>query len=113
MQIDTIQTGSPATAAVSGRVDSSNAQEFEQGLLAALEEGQGRLALDCGELAYMSSAGLRALLIGVKKASARGGELVCCQVPDRIRELLQVSGFTRFIKLFDSAEAAQSSLSNP
>ena len=113
MEITTNQSGSPATAAVSGRVDSSNAEDFERGLLAALEEGEGRLALDCGELAYMSSAGLRALLIGIKKANARGGELVVCQVPRRIRELLQVSGFTRFTKLFESVEAARSSLAKP
>lgn len=96
---------------IGGRVDSVVAMDFEQALTDALDEAGGSLVLDCADLAYMSSAGLRALLVAIKKANAAGGELFLCRVSTRIREVLDVSGFTRFTKLFDAVADAAAGLS--
>ena len=109
MQVTTDCSGAVGLAAVSGRVDSSTAADFEAALLAALDESDCRMVLDCGELAFLSSAGLRALLVALKKANAAGGSLVMCAVPERVREVLEVSGFTRFLKLFDASDEARAS----
>ena len=95
---------------VVGRVDSTVARDWELGLVAALNEGGGRIVLDCGELSYMSSAGLRGLLVASKKANAAGGRIVMCRVSDRIREILEVSGFVRFLKVFDTVDEARADL---
>ena len=111
MEITSSLSEGVALVSVVGRVDSAVAREWELGLVAAVSEGGGRIVLDCGELSYMSSAGLRGLLVASKKAAdADGGQIVVCRASDRIREILEVSGFVRFLKVFDTVDEARSAL---
>ena len=75
-----------------GSVDSSNAHQFEEELLAAIS-GQ-TLTLDAEELAYISSAGLRVLL---KAKKTLGGELVMTNVNPEVFEILDMTGFTQIL----------------
>ena len=109
MNVETSHTGTTAVAAVSGRVDSANAKEFEEELSAVIEKGSTGLVVDCGELNYISSAGLRVFLIAIRKTSAAGGGLALCRVPDHILEVLEISGFSRLAKVFDTVEEARDS----
>ena len=111
MNVTTSQTGSTAVAAVSGRVDSANAKDFDQELATAIDRGATGLVVDCLALAYISSAGLRALLVAIKKTNAAGGGVAMCRVPAHIREVLEVSGFTRLTSVYDSVEEAMASFS--
>lgn len=98
-----------AVAAVSGRVDSANAKDLDQELGSVIDQGASRLVVDCADLSYISSAGLRALLVAIKKTNAAGGGVAMCQVPPHIREVLEVSGFTRLTKVFDDEAKAKAS----
>ena len=109
MNVETSHTRTTAVAAVSGRVDSANAKEFEEELSAIIDKGSTGLVVDCGELNYISSAGLRVFLIAIRKTSAAGGGLALCRVPDHIQEVLEISGFSRLAKVFDTAEEARGS----
>ena len=109
MNVETSHTGSTAVAAVSGRVDSANAKEVEEELSAIIDKGATGLVVDCGELNYISSAGLRVFLIAIRKTSAAGGGLALCRVPDHINEVLEISGFSRLAKVFDTVEEARDS----
>ena len=109
MNVETSHTGSTAVAAVSGRVDSANAKEFEEELSAIIDKGATGLVVDCGELNYISSAGLRVFLIAIRKTSAAGGGLALCRVPDHINEVLEISGFSRLAKVFETVEEARDS----
>ena len=111
MNIETTHDGDTATATLSGRVDSSNAKDFERELSGIIDGGAKNLVLDCGELRYISSAGLRALLIAIRKANQAGGGLALGQVPANILEVLEVSGFVRLTKVFDTVEQAKGSFS--
>ena len=109
MNVETSLSGTTAVAAVSGRVDSANAKDFDKALCDVIDQGVTGLVVDCDGLKYMSSAGLRVLLIAIRKTNAAGGGLALCRVPAHIREVLEVSGFVRLTKLFDTAEEAQAS----
>lgn len=111
MNVTTTQSGNAAVAAVAGRVDSANAKEFGQALSDIIDQGTSRLVVDCAELSYISSAGLRALLVAIKKTNAAGGGVAMCRVQSHIREVLEVSGFTRLTSVFDTSEEAAESLS--
>lgn len=113
MEITSRLSEGVALVSVVGRVDSAVARDWEFGLVAAVNEGGGQVVLDFGELSYMSSAGLRGLLVASKKADAEGGRIVICRVSDRIREILEVSGFVRFLKVYDSVDEARSALAEP
>ena len=112
MNVTTTQSENASIAAVSGRIDSANAKDFDQELGKIIEAGANRLVVDCGDLSYISSAGLRALLVAIKKTNAAGGGVAMCRVPAHIREVLDVSGFTRLTRVFDTAEEAEASLSS-
>jgi anti-sigma B factor antagonist len=87
---------------VKGRVDSSTAPEFTKALEKITNDNRFKIALDMSELEYMSSAGFRALL-GTQRNCKRynRGELVLVNVPSRIREALELAGFTELFKTFD------------
>lgn len=106
MKVTTSTNGNATVAAVEGRVDSANAKDLDQELAAAIDQGGSRLVLDCKDLRYISSAGLRALLVAIKRTNREGGGVVMCRVPDHIREVLEVSGFTRLTKVFATVEEA-------
>ena len=95
---------------VKGRVDSSTAPEFSKALEKANNSGQFKIAIDMSELEYMSSAGFRALLATQRNCKRYNrGELVLVSVPERIREALELAGFTELFKTFeDSVEAVGS-----
>ena len=92
---------------VKGRVDSSTSPQLAQALEAANDGGKYKLVINMEDLEYMSSAGFRALLGAQRNCKKYNrGEVVLASVPDRIREALELAGFTELFKTFDDALAA-------
>jgi len=92
---------------IKGRVDSSTAPQLAQALEAANEGGKYKLVVDMSGLEYMSSAGFRALLAAQRNSKKYNrGEVVLVNVPDRIREALDLAGFTELFKTFDDTLTA-------
>jgi anti-sigma B factor antagonist len=91
---------------VKGRVDSSTAPQLSQVLDKATEDGHFKLVLDLSGLEYMSSAGFRALLATQRTCKRYNrGEVVLATVPTRIKEALELAGFTDLFKTFDDVLA--------
>ena len=87
---------------VKGRVDSATAPQLAQALETANENGKYKLVMDMLGLEYMSSAGFRALLAAQRNCKKYNrGEVVLSNVPNRIREALELAGFTELFKTFD------------
>jgi anti-sigma B factor antagonist len=87
---------------VKGRVDSSTAPQLAQALEAANDGGKYKLVVNMEGLEYMSSAGFRALLAAQRNCKRYNrGEVVLANVPERIREALELAGFTELFKTFD------------
>lgn len=93
--------------AISGRVDSSTAPQLAQALEAANDGGKYKIVIDMKDLEYMSSAGFRALLAAQRNSKKYNrGEVVLASVPDRIRDALELAGFTELFKSFEDSLAA-------
>jgi anti-sigma B factor antagonist len=80
-----------------GAVDSNTAPELQEALLRATEAPTGAVELDLAKVSYMSSAGLRALLLASKALQKRGERLRVSNVPPQILNVLNLTGFTTFI----------------
>jgi anti-sigma B factor antagonist len=92
---------------IKGRVDSSTAPQLAQALEDANESGKYKLVVDMAGLEYMSSAGFRALLAAQRNCKKYNrGEVVLANVPDRIREALELAGFTELFRSFDDTLTA-------
>ena len=92
---------------IKGRIDSATAPQMAQALESANESGKYKLVIDMTGLEYMSSAGFRALLAAQRNSKKYNrGEVVLVNVPDRIREALELAGFTELFKTFDDTLTA-------
>jgi anti-anti-sigma factor len=75
------------------RIDSNTAQSFEDQSTALIGAGPNKVVIDFSDLAYISSAGLRVLLIMGKCLKSSGGMLTLCGVRDNVKDVIEVSGF--------------------
>lgn len=82
-----------------GRLDGTNAATHEQALLALVSEGAQTLTVDLSELDYISSAGLRVLLVAAKAAKGKGGSVVLSAPKPAILEVLKISGFDKILQV--------------
>ena len=89
-----------------GRVDSVSSGDLEGALLRGLEAGETRLAVNLEGVEYISSAGLRVLLMLVKKLQAGGGRLVLFAMPESVRLVFELAGFLALFDIEDTREAA-------
>ena len=91
MATTTTVEGTKATIAVSGWLDTSTAPELEQAL-SALDPSCTELVIDLANLEYISSAGLRQLVVAHRKS---GGNLTIVNVPDDVMAILTMAGFDK------------------
>ncbi len=106
MRIDVKKDQNLLIVSVEGRMDTVSAPEFQQRMEELLDrEGQGIL-MDFERLEYVSSAGLRSILIAAKKAKSLGGQVSCCSLQDMVKKVFDVSGFTGMLPVYDSLEDA-------
>ncbi|AVM74768.1 STAS domain-containing protein [Magnetospirillum gryphiswaldense] len=89
------------------RVDSATAKAFEVRVLAAVNSGAGKIVIDFAELDYISSAGLRVVLVGAKMTRVPRKFALCGMKP-HIREIFDVSGFARILTILPDRAAALS-----
>ena len=79
------------------RIDTLNAAQFEQDIQPALEQGVN-LEIDCTQLGYMASSGLRILQATMRTVvRSLGGQMKLTHVNDDIFDILKMTGFTRHI----------------
>ncbi len=105
------RSGKVAIIDVRGRVDSNTARAFEEKLLGAVSSAQPVLVVDCTELDYVSSAGLRVLLMAAKKVKAAKGKLALCGLKPHVQEVFDVSGFSSIFAIHAAREAALAAVS--
>lgn len=91
------QNGTDLIIKLEGRLDTLTAPQLEEELLASLE-GIQRLQLDMNDLQYISSAGLRVLLVAQKRINGHG-EMYLTGVSDMIMDIFEVTGFTNILTI--------------
>jgi anti-anti-sigma factor len=106
MKIDSRKDSGRIVVSVAGRMDAVSAPEFDRKCDEWLAEGTSAFVLDFGGLEYISSAGLRSLLVLGKKLSAKKGKVVIASVKDVVKEVFSISGFGSIFTMVDSVEAA-------
>jgi anti-sigma B factor antagonist len=97
LEITEQQSQSTTVLSVVGAVDSNTAPELQQALLRATETSAGGVELDLAKVSYLSSAGLRALLMAAKALQKRRERLKLINVPLPIKNVLNLTGFATFI----------------
>lgn len=106
----TDNSGSTRIFQLQGRLDSAAAPARERELQTLVDCGAVNLVIDLTEVSFLSSAGLRVLLMGAKACRAAGGQAVLVGPQESALQVLQMSGFDRLLKVFADRESALASL---
>ncbi len=93
MQIDEEKAGAALVIAPAGRLDSVSSSELERLVVSRIEGGERRLAIDLAGVEYISSAGLRVLLLAAKRLKEPPSALVLCGMGPGVRTVLELAGF--------------------
>jgi anti-anti-sigma factor len=97
-----------------GRLDHENCESFQRDLAEQLDEcarESATLILDLSGLEYVSSAGLRCLMIAAKQAAARSSRIVVATPQPVVAEILQISRFNLVLPVFGTTREALASVS--
>jgi len=98
------------SAQVGGRIDGSNAARFEEVLRTEIEESDRAVIMDFEQLLYISSAGLRAVLLTAKNLWKQGTKFAVCSMSEQIESVFKSVGFDRMIGIHRSRSEALDSL---
>ena len=109
MDISKEQVGSVTVVTPQGRVDSNSAREVEEVLLPLFDES-GPVLVDFASLTYISSAGLRVLLLAARRSKATGVPLALAGMSKPVEEVFAISGFAKLFQIQPDREAALASL---
>jgi anti-anti-sigma factor len=81
------------------RIDTMNAAQFEQDIQPALADGGVEIIMDCSDLTYMASSGLRVIQKTMRTVMQHKGEFKMVNVNPEIYKVLAMTGFTKFMKV--------------
>ena len=98
MEIKEENQGGNITLYVSGEIDGTNVDEFEEQVNEAADKTES-LSLDLTDLEYVSSAGLRVFLTLQKKVKQMGNEVVIRNVNEEVMEIFSVTGFVKLLNI--------------
>lgn len=87
-----------------GRLDSTSSPELERVLVENLDAGTKRLLFDFSSLDYISSAGLRVVLLAGKRLRPVQGKMALVGMRDVVREVFEMSGFLSLFAVADNVE---------
>ena len=94
-----IKHGTETVICLSGQLDTLSSPDLEKEITNILEGNAQNVVLDGRKLTYISSAGLRLLLILQKKMSQKGGTFVLRNIQDSIMEIFKITGFSSFLTI--------------
>jgi anti-sigma B factor antagonist len=106
MEIIETKNADTVVLQIEGRLDTNTASSFEEKLMDLISENKNRIIVDFSDLDFISSSGLRVLLMAGKKVKTTNGKLGLCSLKDHIKEVFDVAGFTMLFSMFPNQEEA-------
>ncbi len=99
MEVIIDKTPTKTLVTLNGRVDTTNAEQFQQDLSPLMDGDVPNIDIDCNGLTYTSSQGLRVFLMLQKSVMARHGTMVMRNMNPRVKEVFDITGFSNIITI--------------
>ncbi len=106
MQITVKTTNEVKVLAFEGRLDTGTSPDAQQQLTRLIEEGETKILVNLEKVDYISSAGLRVLLVVAKQLKTTDGELRICSLNEVVKEVFDISGFDMILPISASESEA-------
>lgn len=105
MEIQTKEMDGVAVVSMAGEIDSKTAPEAQETLLPFVE-AHSRIVMDLSGVSFMSSAGLRTMLLLYRHVTAQNGKVALVGLSEQIQDTMSATGFLDFFELCDTVENA-------
>ena len=106
MEIQEKKTESCVIVGIHGRLDTTNYGILEKHLKDLIDNKNTKIMVDCLKMDYVSSSGLRILLMTLKTITQAGGKFVLCNLQENIKEIFEISGFNSIFEIYPTQEDA-------
>ena len=106
MEIITRKDNERMVVSVMGKMDAVTAPEFETNMKEWISQGMHRFVIDLGKLEYISSGGLRSILVAARILKSCKGKMVISSINGVVKNVFEISGFTSLFEVYDSVENA-------
>ena len=111
MDINAERDGATLIAKTGGRVDGTNASDFQDALKNVISAEDKAVILDFADLSYISSAGLRVILLTAKDMRTANVKFAVCSLSQSVRDVFTISGFDQIIDIHDDQQTALTAVS--
>ena len=101
MEVKIYQENEVTTVKLIGRLDTPSAQEITKELEPVMGNASGTIVMDCSEMTYISSSGLRIVLSLRKAAATKGGTVIVKSISNDIRQVFMMTGFLNLFQIED------------
>ena len=99
MEININTQGNETVAALNGRLDTLAAQEVAEQFETLAQKAGGTIVLDCSQLEYISSSGLRLFLTLRKAAATKGDKVIIRDINYDVRSVFMITGFLNLFEI--------------
>ncbi len=110
MEISQEKSNDVAVITLKGRLNVTTTAELEKVFDKLFEDGETKVLVECRELEYISSAGLRALLSAAKQFKKVSGEIALSGLSQNVKQVFEISGFTSIFPIYATRDEALKSL---
>ncbi|MDT3401529.1 STAS domain-containing protein [Mucilaginibacter terrae] len=108
MKVTIQETEAAVIAAIEGSIDSKTAPDLQQSILPVIND-RNKMVLDLTEVTFVSSAGLRVLLMVYRQLKSKDGKVFLVGVSDEIKDVMFMTGFITFFEITSTLEEALAS----
>ncbi len=106
-------SGDITILALNGFLDAHTAPEFEKVIQEEFDAGRVRLIAECGELTYISSAGLGVFMSFIEDIRAAGGDLKICNLTPKVAQVFEILGFNSIFDMVPTVADAETCFAGP
>jgi len=107
LEMETTINGSVSVVLFKGDINSATSPEFGSYIKEAIANAESaQVVLDMEHVIYMSSAGLREIVAGLKLSQKAGGDMRIAALQERLRMLFDIAGLPSFSKIYPTVDAA-------
>lgn len=106
LRIEEIREAGVCVVALTGRVDSTNANELMARLGGLISAGEKSIVVDLGTVMYLTSAAFRALLVATDQAERNAAQFALCNLAGHVRELFEMGGMLELFTIHASRQEA-------
>lgn len=89
-----------------GKLDTAAAKTFEKELFEVINENEKNILVDCSNLSFIASSGLRVFLMGLKQINKVKGKFYLAALNEMIFEVFDISGFVPIFTIYDTKDEA-------